>query len=183
MKGMPRNAYIEARIAMAGPLLGSLAAFLLVPFQGIDPVFMALAIAGIHINLFNLLPIYPMDGGRIAGAVSPSIWWLGIAMGTVLFLKTRSPLIFIVLVLGAVTAVRRIWRPVPGYDRISGAQRVGMGLCYVGLAALLTVSGWVLLPADLGSLSAVAGAIAAGLTTGRRHRFHDLDFADSAGLK
>ena len=39
----------------------------------------ALAFIGFFLNLFNLLPVVPLDGGRIVAAVHPALWLLGFA--------------------------------------------------------------------------------------------------------
>ena len=39
----------------------------------------ALAFVGFFINLFNLIPIVPLDGGRAVAALHPAIWLLGLA--------------------------------------------------------------------------------------------------------
>ena len=48
----------------------------------VDPVenelFLGLAYIGFMINLFNLMPLFPLDGGWITGAVSPYLWLIGI---------------------------------------------------------------------------------------------------------
>ena len=50
---------------------------------------LALSDFGFMINLFNLMPLGSMDGGRIAGALSP---WMNVAgLGIGRFLSTRSP--------------------------------------------------------------------------------------------
>ena len=72
-KSMGDDAAAEARVGLAGPVLGSIAA--LVPL-GIwlatgNEFWQALAYVGFLINLFNLLPVLPLDGGRAMAALSP----------------------------------------------------------------------------------------------------------------
>src|SRR5881227_113926 len=79
MKEMPKDAAAEARVGLAGPVLGSIGA--LVPLAiflvtGSD-LFRALAFLGFFINLFNLLPVLPLDGGRAMAALSPWMWAFG----------------------------------------------------------------------------------------------------------
>lgn len=84
LKQPPPNARVEAIIGIGGPVLGTIAAVVLfIVAQGFLPnpmgydLLIAAHIAFI-INLFNLLPVPPLDGGRITAAVSPWFWMLGI---------------------------------------------------------------------------------------------------------
>jgi len=142
MQGRPRDAYVEAKVGIGGPIAGSVAAWLslaagLVAHQGL---LVTLGHAGILLNLFNLIPVSPLDGGRIAGAFTRGYWIAGYAVGGVALVLTRSPLLLIVLILGLVTLVRR-WRdPVPGYDTLPARQRVTIGLIYAALVVALLVT-------------------------------------------
>ncbi|HYM64262.1 MAG TPA: site-2 protease family protein, partial [Gaiellaceae bacterium] len=80
MKQLPDDAWREARVALAGPILGSLgAAGVWAAGEAIDSqLLVALAFTGFFLNLFNLLPIVPLDGGRAVGALHPAIWGLGL---------------------------------------------------------------------------------------------------------
>ena len=81
MKSLPDDAGAEARVGLAGPVLGSIAA--LVPlgiyFATGEEFWRALAYVGFFINLFNLLPVLPLDGGRAMAALSPKVWLVGMA--------------------------------------------------------------------------------------------------------
>src|SRR5437868_4676391 len=74
MKQMPHNAWREAKLAIAGPLLGSAGALLLYILGLVydSQQLKALAFLGFLLNLFNLLPVIPLDGGRIAAALHPA---------------------------------------------------------------------------------------------------------------
>jgi Zn-dependent protease len=66
----------EWAIGLAGPLagmIGSFACFFLALATGSDVLMRAAKLSGL-INLFNLLPIYPLDGGRVAKALGVSVW-------------------------------------------------------------------------------------------------------------
>ena len=75
LKDAPKNAWMEAWVGIGGPLLGTLGAVMcdLIFLATGEPIFRALAYTGFFLNLFNLAPISPLDGGRIATALSP---WL-----------------------------------------------------------------------------------------------------------
>src|ERR671933_2673769 len=63
MKRAPKDAATEARVGLAGPILGSLAAAALIPvYVGTgEPFWQALAFTGLLLNLFNLAPVLPLD--------------------------------------------------------------------------------------------------------------------------
>jgi len=142
MQGQPRDAGVEARVAMAGPVTGSLAAWLVLG-AGLawpQPLLVALGHAAVLLNLFNLVPVPPLDGGRIAGAFTRTFWVIGYAVGAVALLLTRSPLLLIVLIVGLFTLVRR-WRdPVPGGDALPPRQRATIALAYAALVVALLVT-------------------------------------------
>ncbi|MHB8157374.1 MAG: site-2 protease family protein, partial [Desulfocucumaceae bacterium] len=102
MKEMPKSASQEALIGIGGPLLGGLAAlgcfFLYDIFN--ETYWLAMGYLGCFLNLFNLVPLGFLDGGRIATAIS---LWLRIPGAVILGImayKVGSPLIFLVLILG-----------------------------------------------------------------------------------
>jgi Zn-dependent protease len=142
MKGRPRDAWIEAKVAFGGPLLGSLAAWAVLLAGGLrqDPLLAALGHVGVLINLFNLIPVSPLDGGRIAGAFSRTFWIVGYALGVVALVLTRSPLLLLVMLVGLITLVQRWRHPVPGYDNLPRARRLLAGLGYAALVTALAAS-------------------------------------------
>ena len=146
MKQMPHDAWREARVALAGPLLGSLGAagvWLLGEWTGSD-LLIALAFTGFFLNLFNLIPIVPLDGGRAMAAVHPAIWGLGLAGLLALAFWHPNAILILVLVLGGFELYRR-WqlRGTPesaAYYRVKAWQRLAVAGTYVGLAAVLAVA-------------------------------------------
>ena len=147
MHGQPRDAAVEARVAMAGPVVGSLAAWAVLG-AGLaleQRLLLALGHTAVLLNLFNLVPVPPLDGGRIAGAFTRTYWVIGYALGIVALLVTWSPLLLIVLVVGLWTLVQRWRNPVPGYDSLAPRQRALIALAYAalvtGLVATLSVGG------------------------------------------
>ena len=110
-KSMGEDAGAEARVGLAGPILGSIAT--LVPLgvwlaTGSD-FWRALAYVGFFINLFNLVPIVPLDGGRAMAALSPWVWLLGLAAIVGMLVFFPSPILLLILVLGGFESWRR-WK-------------------------------------------------------------------------
>jgi Zn-dependent protease len=144
MRGLPRDAWVEAYVGIAGPVLGSAAALvcLLIAAATGQEFWYALASTGFLINLFNLLPISPLDGGRIVGVISRWFWAVGYAIGIGIFLATGHPLLFLILLVGLMNLGRVIRGPREGYYEVAPSRRLTMGVAYFGLASLLTVGMW-----------------------------------------
>ncbi len=140
MKQLPKNATMEAYVGLGGPIIGSLGAFAAyaVYLATDHALWLVLAYIGIILNLFNLLPIMPLDGGRIAGAISRWIWVVGYALAVVVMLLRPSPILLLVLVFGA----GETWNAIRGrgpsdYYTVPASERVTIALIYFGLMALL----------------------------------------------
>jgi Zn-dependent protease len=143
MKEMPQDAWREARIGIAGPLLGSAgAAVIYIAGVAYDSQHLkALAFLGFFINLFNLLPVSPLDGGRIVAAIHPAMWLIGVlGLLALVILRPNPILILILLVAASETWHRWKMRKLPeiqAYYRVEPHRRLIMGLLYFGLAAAL----------------------------------------------
>jgi Zn-dependent protease len=145
MKEMPHNVWREAQVALAGPIIGSLgAAAVWLAAEALNSeVLMVIAYIGFFINLFNLLPIVPLDGGRAAAAIHPSLWLVGLAALAVMVFLSPNPILILILVIGGLQLWSR-WRERGSeegreYYAIAPWQRVAVGVTYVGLAALLVL--------------------------------------------
>jgi Zn-dependent protease len=146
MKQMPHNVWKEAQVALAGPILGSLAALgCWFAGEALDSeLLVALAFTGFFLNLFNLIPLSPLDGGRAAAALHPALWAVGLALLLGLTIVRPNPILLLVLVIGGIEVWRR-WRDrnepeAAAYYAIEPWQRAVVGVTYVGLAALLAVA-------------------------------------------
>jgi len=146
LKEHPLDVWREFKIAAAGPVLGSLgaAACLAVHEATGRDFWLALAFVGFFLNLFNLAPIWQLDGGRMVSAVHPGLWIPGlIAMAALLFVYP-SPLLILIAVLGALQAWS--WwqhRDAPGAERyytISAGRRALAGVVYLGQIAVLAIA-------------------------------------------
>jgi Zn-dependent protease len=146
LRQMPHDAWREARLAIAGPIIGSAgAAGLWAAGVALDSrPLKALAFLGFFINLFNLLPAVPLDGGRIAAALHPAMWLLGFAGLIALVVYRPNPILILILILAGSELYRR-WqlRHIPEaqeYYRVSPRRRTLMAVLYFGLAALLVLA-------------------------------------------
>ncbi|HLJ81486.1 MAG TPA: site-2 protease family protein [Ktedonobacterales bacterium] len=163
--GQIRRARDMAIIALAGPFAGGLGALAclvvslrigatdcLAPvFSGVpmnEPCFsyraglsyswLVLAYVGFFFNLVNLLPLFPLDGGRVAATISRWLWPLGILLSLALLLLDPEPLTWML----ALTAiVLTVWafiqrEPLAPIQASTGAK-IGIAVAYIGLALLL----------------------------------------------
>ena len=107
LKDQKLDAETAAFVGMAGPLLGSTGAFVvyLAALQFHLAWLLAIAYAGFVLNLFNLIPVVPLDGGHVVAVISPKIWIIGIPLLAALFLWRPNPLLIVV----AILAVPRAW--------------------------------------------------------------------------
>jgi Zn-dependent protease len=145
MKQMPENAWREAQVALAGPIVGSLGAAAAWGLgEAFDSEFLvALAFVGFLLNLFNLLPVVPLDGGRAVAALHPAVWLVGLAGLAVLTFLSPNPILLVILVLGGFELWQR-WRTreapeLEAYYRVAPWQRAAVGIVYIGLALVLAV--------------------------------------------
>jgi Zn-dependent protease len=146
LKDLPHDVETEAWVGLAGPLLGTAGALACYyAYRATDaPLMLALAYAGFFLNLFNLIPVSPFDGGRITAIISPRVWLFGAPILVALFFWRPSPL----LILMAVLAAPQLWRAVrfdpaapenQAYYAVAPAKRLEYATYYLGLAAFLAV--------------------------------------------
>ena len=145
LKQLPDNAWNEAKVAIAGPIIGGLGA---AATWGLgvwldSDLLVALAFTGFFLNLFNLAPISPLDGGRIVAAIHPALWVVGLVLLLGLTILAPNPILILILFLGGLESWRR-WqhRNQPqneAYYRVTPQRRAITGVAYIALAALLTV--------------------------------------------
>jgi Zn-dependent protease len=146
LKQMPHDAWREAKLAIAGPLLGSAGALALwIAGEAADSrPLKALAFLGFFINLFNLLPVIPLDGGRISAALHPALWFVGFLALLALVIVRPNPILIIILILAGSELWRR-WQlrhfpQMQEYYRVAPHRRLIMALLYFGLAAALVLA-------------------------------------------
>ncbi len=137
---------IEAYVAFAGPFLGTLGALgCYVLARNTDStLLLALAYAGFFLNLFNLIPLYPFDGGRITAIVSPKIWLLGAVILVGLFFVRPSPILVLMAIL-AVPGAIKAWKhkpadeEEPSHRNIDSARKIMYATFYLGLIVYLSL--------------------------------------------
>ena len=142
LKEAPRNAWIESQVGIGGPLLGTAGAALslLIYYLTHNPLFAALAYSAFFLNLFNLAPVGFLDGGRIATALSPWLWIVGLLLiGLLLFAQPNFLLLLILLfsLPRVFSLFRKRTAEEARYFEVTPAQRWIMGGMYFGLVLFL----------------------------------------------
>ena len=143
-KAEGKSAWNEAVMGIGGPIAGSIGAlacwWIYATTQ--NELFLGLAYVGFMINLFNLMPVFPLDGGWIIGAVSPYLWLVGI-IGLVAGFVTghfRNPMIIVLVI----SSLPRLWHGIrhgighgPDVQPATLDQKIKMALAYLALAGAL----------------------------------------------
>lgn len=147
MKNRPRDAWEDALVAFGGPVLGSVGAGAVAVGAHMtdSQLLFALADFGFMVNMFNLMPLGSMDGGRIAGALSPWAGVAGLGMGGTLVLSGQimNPIFYLILLAGGWETFQRFYNPgsiPPNYYKITTAQRMAIGCGYAGLVGGLALA-------------------------------------------
>ena len=146
LKELPHDAEMEAYIGMGGPLvgtLGALACYFLARNTG-STLLLALSYAGFFLNLFNLIPLSPFDGGRITAVLSPRVWLAGVPILVALFIYNPSPLLILMGLLAAPQVFKAFkYNPAApenaAYYGVSLETKLTYGILYLGLAAFLAI--------------------------------------------
>jgi Zn-dependent protease len=141
------SALAEAKVGLAGPVFGTIASagcIVLWHATGND-MWRALAYTGFLLNLFNLIPVVPLDGGRAMAAMTPWMWLAGFGGLAVLAVLEPNPVFVLVLIVGAYEIYRRWQRRHHGgeaearYYRVPAIDRALIAAVYISLIALLVV--------------------------------------------
>ena len=146
-RSLGNNATAEARVGLAGPILGSIgaAACVLVWHATGSDMWRALAFTGFFLNLFNLLPVVPLDGGRAMAAMAPWMWFVGFAAMIPLAVIFPNPIILLILVFAGFETYKRWTQRRAGglvqeaYYRVKPLDRALIAAVYLSLVALLVV--------------------------------------------
>jgi Zn-dependent protease len=143
-KSMGKDAAAEARVGLAGPILGTIGT--LIPLAiwlatGSD-LWRALAYIGFFINLINLMPVLPLDGGRAMAVLGPYVWLVGILIAvaaTVIFLGPF--MLIIVLALGGPELYHRFKNrhseESRAFHSVPTGAKIAVAAVYFGLTAVL----------------------------------------------
>lgn len=143
MKSTPKSAYDEALSGIAGPVFGTVGAFAALGLSEIysSELLRVVAYVGFFLNLFNLMPVLPLDGGRTVAALSPKLWLVGLVGLLAYEVYRPSPVIPIILLIGGFELYRR-WKGKDSpesrlYFALTAQQRLNIGGGYLALVGTL----------------------------------------------
>jgi len=127
----------DARIGLAGPMwgLGAAVVSLGIARAGGGPMYRAIAHTGAWINLFNLLPVWQLDGSRGFAALAAVQRWIVVCVFVCAWAVTHDGL-FVLLVIAAAVRAFESHAPVE-HDRGVLAQ---FAFLIVALAAVLRLA-------------------------------------------
>jgi len=146
LKDQPLDVRTEAYVAMAGPVVGTIAAVAVYLWSRWtdSTVLLAIAYAGLFLNLFNLLPLSPLDGGRITAIISPRVWLIGAPLMLAMLLYRPSPVLAIVAIM-AFPQLVKAWKYDPkapenlAYYGVPLQAKLEYGGLYLALTAYLGI--------------------------------------------
>lgn len=147
LKELPHDVHTEAYVGFAGPFVGTLAALACywLARTNDSQLLLALSYSGFMINLFNLIPISPLDGGRITAIISPKVWLFGVPLLAALFLYNPSPMLILIAILAfpqlkaALQKDGGISNMPAGYYDVPTETRVNYAFYYLGLTGFLAI--------------------------------------------
>jgi Zn-dependent protease len=134
-------------VGLAGPILGTLGSgvCLAIGEATNSDLLRALAYFGFFLNLFNLLPVVPLDGGRAMAAMAPRMWFLGFGALVAMLFIVPNPILLVIVFFGGMETWRR-WKQrktrsleQAAYYRVSPRNRLLVGTVYIGLVVVLAL--------------------------------------------
>ena len=131
LKQRPPTPGQDARVGLAGPIFGLIAAALAYALYVVtgSPLWGALARFGAWINLFNLIPVWQLDGGRGFAALTRAHRGIILAVAAALWLWTQDGMLMLI-VLGA--AYRLFTKDWPGTPDVAVTLRYAALLAALG---------------------------------------------------
>ena len=147
----PTTAVKQAQIGIAGPIggtIGATVAFLLYLSTG-QQVLLLTALIGFGLNLFNMIPVWQLDGSWILAPVSKWVYVGGYVLAVLAILWLHSFFLIIIAVLGLSSLVQRFRQAdSPYYASVPSRARWALGSAWLGLVLYLgymTIQAYTLL--------------------------------------
>lgn len=148
LKTLPKTSEQDAYIGIGGPMAGAISAMIcfVIYYFTSSPLFLAFGYVASFLNLFNLLPVHPMDGGRVASVLSPKLWIIGVLILTGWMFISFNPIMILILILAIVQIIRTYkmkknqTEEYLSYYSVSTKKKWGYGAIYFMLLFLLSTA-------------------------------------------
>lgn len=150
----PRNSWEEGLVGVAGPLFGavaSLAAMLLGHVFDYH-VLRDMAQVGFMLNLCQMLPVIPLDGGRVAVGIDLRLWVVGVVMAFIYaifaLIYWHNPIALILIAMLWVPARnelrhrREVAKTEPTYYGIGCKKRASLAVLFLSTTLFLAIGVW-----------------------------------------
>jgi len=127
----------DARIGLAGPIYGAFAAiasWILFKLTGL-PIFAAIAHLGAVINLFNLIPIWQLDGSRGMHSLTRQQRSLILVLAALLWWFSHEPMLLLIAGVSAYRLFTRDWPEEPDQEGLIRFASLLVGLAIIGIVA------------------------------------------------
>ena len=169
MKRNPKSVAHEAYMAAGGPILGTMGCMVAFTIAWVthSPFLFHMAWIGFFLNLFNLVPVSPLDGGRIIASVSPWLWLVGAAIMVPLLIWMNAWLFLLIMVFMVGPQIRMLfqgrdheWKV---YHTCTGRQRLYASGAWLSLVCLLA---FLLAISSMGARSPGNPLVGAGIFLG-----------------
>jgi Zn-dependent protease len=136
----PTTALKQAQIGIAGPIAGTIgatAAWFLYLSTG-QPVFVLAAVLGFFLNLFNLIPVWQLDGSWILAPVSKWVYVAGYGLVVVAVIWLHSIFLIIIALFGISSLVNRFRAAdSPYYTSVPVPARWALAAAWLALVVYL----------------------------------------------
>lgn len=148
LKTTPKTSEQEAYIGIGGPVAGAISALVCygIYYLTSSPLFLAFGYVAAFLNLFNLLPVHPMDGGRVASVLSPKLWIIGVVILAGWMFVSFNPMMVLILIL-AIAQIVRTYKMKKhqseeylSYYAVPAKKKWGYGVAYFALILLLSTA-------------------------------------------
>jgi Zn-dependent protease len=143
-----KNIQDEAEVAIAGPLAGAIGSSICLGIPVLLHVegtawLLPLAYIGFFLNLLNLAPVWPLDGGRVFDAINRRVWILGFAglLGLQIWSWLQGNpslwLLFLLILSGSRLLSHKQTPDNAAYYKISTSSRITLTILYFSLVIVL----------------------------------------------
>jgi Zn-dependent protease len=132
LKEHPADAHVDAEIGLAGPIwgLGAGLAAMAVYYATRSPIWSAIAHLTGFINMFNLTPVWQLDGSRGFHALNRQQRWAAVGAVAIAYLLTNQKLL-------ALIAIVAVWRAVQREQGPGDTKAFGIYVMLIGALSWL----------------------------------------------